>query len=219
MRGRSAAGTGGFALIEALASLVIVGMLGIMMIQGVSTGQRVWARLDTRAAAFEAVEGAQDTLRGRLEQLYPATVFIGGGEQVDLNGGPETIAFLAPPQVASRPAPLRRYRLDLTVGQDLVLSSISDVAIAGAPTVTRQVLLTGVRQMDIAYYGAQPPDPTPGWRSAWAGQPEAPDLIRIRLAFEPGDPRQWPDLIVRPRTTIDSQCILSPSTSHCRGRG
>lgn len=220
MGGRSAAvGTAGFALIEALASLVLVGMLGVMLIQGVATGQRVWERLDTRSAALEAVEGAQTVLRGRLEQIYPATLFSVGEVRVDLDGEPESIAFLAPPALASRPAPLRRFRLDLTAGQDLVLSSVSDVAILGEPGVTRQVLLTGVRQLDIAYFGPQPPDMTPQWHSAWADQTLPPELIRIRIAFEPNDPRQWPDLIVRPLTTIDSECILSPSTGHCRGRG
>ena len=38
-------------------------------------------------------------------------------------------------------------------------------------------------------------------------------------AFEPGDPRPWPDLIVHPLTNIDAACILSAATSHCRGRG
>ncbi|MGI8841976.1 MAG: PulJ/GspJ family protein [Caulobacteraceae bacterium] len=222
MGGKPAAGgsgSGGFALIEALASLVIVGLLAVMLIQGVSTGRRVWQRLDTRAAAFEAVEGAQTALRGRLEQIYPATIFNGGEAQVDVNGGPESLAFLAPPAEALRPAPLRRFRLDLTDGQDLVLSSVSDVALAGEQGVARQVLLTGVRQLDIAYYGTQAPDTASGWRATWAAQPALPELIRVRIAFEPGDPRWWPDLIVRPRTTVDAQCILSPATGHCRGRG
>jgi general secretion pathway protein J len=220
MGGKSAArGTAGFALIEALANLVIVGLLGVMLIQGVTTGRRVWARLDTRSAAFEAVEGAQSALRGRLEQLFPATLYTLGEARVDMDGGPESLAFLAPPAEALRPAPLRRFRLDLTGGQDLVLSSVSDVALSGERGVNRQVLLTGVRQLDIAYYGAQGPDLAAGWRGTWTGQPLPPDLIRVRIAFEPGDPRWWPDLIVRPRATVDAQCIFSPATGHCRGRG
>ncbi|MEO8926863.1 MAG: hypothetical protein ABI306_06835 [Caulobacteraceae bacterium] len=214
-----AARTAGFALIEALASLVVVGMLSLMLIQGVSTGQRVWARLDTRAGALEAVEGAQTALRGRLEQLYPATLYGSAEAQVDMDGEPESILFLAPPALAARPGPLRRYRLDLTPGQDLVLSSIVDVATPGQPGVTRQVLLTGVHQLDLAYFGPQAPDSTSRWNPSWKGQTLPPELIRIRLAFGPGDPRPWPDLVVAPRTSIDAGCILSAATSHCRGRG
>ena len=209
----------GFALIEALASLVIVGMLGVMLIQGVTTGRRVWERLDTRAGALEAVEGAQTVLRGRLEQAYPATLFGAGEEQVDFQGGPESVTFLAPPAEATRPAPLRRYRLDLTTGGDLVLSSLADVATPGDLGIARQVLLTGVHQIDLAYFGAEAADPTPRWRPGWNAEAAAPELIRVRIAFEPGDPRPWPDLIVHPLATIDAGCGLSAATSHCRGRG
>ncbi|MGI9169443.1 MAG: hypothetical protein ACR2FH_04605, partial [Caulobacteraceae bacterium] len=151
--------------------------------------------------------------------LYPATLFGSGEAQIDLAGGPRGVAFLAPPMEAGRPAPLRRYRLDLTDGGDLVLSSMSDVAVLTDPGVRRQILLTGVRQLDIAYFGSRSPDFTHQWRTDWTGQVLPPEAIRIRLAFRPGDPRQWPDLIVRPRATIDAGCILSAATSHCRGRG
>jgi general secretion pathway protein J len=216
--GTATRGTGGFALVEALTSLVIVGLLGVMLIQGVTTGRQVWQRLDTRSAAIEAVDGAQAVLRDRLDQLYAATLYGGPTVRIDMEGGPESVAFLAPPAQALRPAPLNRFQLDLTPGQDLVLSSTSDVAMSGQPGVTRQVLLTGVRRLDIAYFGPAAPDLARRWRSTWTGQTLPPELIRIRLGFESGDPRVWPDLIVRPRTTIDSGCILSSATSHCRGR-
>ena len=216
--GASRAETGGFALIEALASLVIVGLLSVMLIQGVVTGRRVWERLDTRGAALEAVDGAQTVVRQRIEQLYPATLYGGSEAMIDMQGGPESIAFLSSPAQAQRPAPLRRFRLDLTAGQDLVLSSTNDVAVSGQPGMARQVLLTGVRHLDIAYFGSAAPDLSRQWRSIWTGQVMPPELIRVRIDFEPGDPRIWPDLIVRPRATIDSGCILSAATSHCRGR-
>jgi general secretion pathway protein J len=216
--GRTPEATGGFALIEALASLVIVGMLSVMLIQGVTTGRRVWERLDTRSAAIEAVDGAQTVLRGRIEQIFPATLYNSAELTIDMVGAPQSVAFLAPPAQALRPAPLKRFRLDLTAGQDLVLTSVSDVATNGQPGATRQVLLTGVRQPDIAYFGSEALDPARRWRTSWVNQVSTPDLIRVRIDFEPGDPRIWPDLIIRPRTTIDSGCILSTSTSHCRGR-
>jgi len=214
----SRAGTAGFALIEALASLVIVGLLSVMLIQGVVTGRRVWERLDTRGAALEAVDGAQTVLRQRIEQLYPATLYGHAETEIDMQGGPESLAFLSSPAQAQRPAPLRRFLLNVTAGQDLVLSSTNDVATSGQPGVTHQVLLTGVRQIDIAYFGPAAPDLSRRWRSTWTEQTLPPELIRVRIDFESGDPRVWPDLIVRPRATMDSGCILSASTSHCRGR-
>jgi general secretion pathway protein J len=209
----------GFALVEALASLVIVSMISLLVFQGVGVGRRVWEGIDTKAASAEAIEGAQSTLRGRIEQMYPATLYGGNEAEADINGQAETLEFLAPPGGAGRPAPLRRYRLELNVGRQLLLSSISDVVWAKDPGVTRQILLTGVQQLDLAYFGAAQPDFARQWRSTWRQQAAPPELVRIRVAFERGDPRRWPDLIVRPLTTIDSACILSAATSHCRGRG
>jgi general secretion pathway protein J len=210
--------TEGFALIEALASLVIVGMISLLLFQGVGTGKRVWERVDRTAASNEAIEGAQMILRGRLEQMFPATLYGGNEAEADITGQPESIEFLAPATDAGRPAPLRRYRLELNVGRQLTLSSISDVVWARDTKITQQVLLTGVQQIDLAYFGVAQPDFTPQWRSRWTQQVTPPALIRLRVAFAPGDTRRWPDLIVHPLVTIDSGCILSAATSHCRGR-
>jgi general secretion pathway protein J len=137
---------------------------------------------------------------------------------VDFDGGRDSLVFIANPPESSRPSALRRYSLGLDTAGELVLASVSDVD----PTVTaeaaRQVLITGVRALDIAYFGPAPPDNIPSWRPTWRNQPLPPRLVRIRLIFEPGDPRPWPDLIVRPRATIDSACLLNISNHKCRGR-
>jgi general secretion pathway protein J len=218
-RRASPATSDGFALIEALASLVIVGMISLLVLQGVGLGKRVWEGIDNTAASAETIEGAQSMLRGRIEQMYPATLYGGNQAEADISGRADSFEFLAPPGDSGRPAPLRRYRLELDVGRQLLLSSISDVVWDKDRGVTQQILLSGVQQIDLAYFGAAPPDFARQWRSTWYQQTVPPELVRIRVAFEPGDPRRWPDLIVRPLTTIDSACILSAATSHCRGRG
>ena len=217
-RARSPA-SGGFALVEALASLVVVGMISMLVLQGVGMGRRVWEGIDNVATTEEAIEGAQEILRGRIDQMYPATLYGGNEAQTDINGQPETLEFLAPPSDARRPAPLRRYRLELTVGGKLLLSSISDVVMPGDVHITRQVLLTGVQQLDLAYFGVSQGDNSRAWQPEWFQQTLPPELVRIRVAFARGDRRRWPELIVRPLTNIDSNCVLSSATSRCRGRG
>ncbi len=90
-------GDGGFALVEALASLVIVGMISLMLIEGVGTGRRVWERIDTRQASAEAIEGAQSALRDRIEQAYLATLFYQNPPAVDFDGKADMVTFLANP--------------------------------------------------------------------------------------------------------------------------
>jgi general secretion pathway protein J len=210
-------GAAGFALVEALASLVIVGLISLMLMQGVGVGRRVWQRIDSRTAAGEAIDGAQTALRDRIEQIYPATLYDRNPPYVDFDGAADSLVLLASPSKATRPAPLQRYSLALTAAGDLVLSSISDVAVNGAP-VSDQVLVSGVRALDLAYFGAADPDQTRRWRPSWRFQPTPPELVRVRVAFDARDARRWPDLIIRPRATIDSACILSPLSGRCKGR-
>lgn len=211
------AGDAGFALVEALASLLIVGMISLLLMQGLDTGRRVWERIDTRSAAGEAVDGAQGALRDRIEQTFLATLYDQNPPYVDIDGQAGSLQFLAPPPQAGRPAPLRRYRLGLTTAGDLLLSSVSDVASEGSAVVTNQVLLHRVRALDIAYFGPGS-DHIRRWRQSWQAQPDAPELVRVRVTFDPGDPRAWPDLIIRPRATIDAGCTLNFTNGRCKGR-
>jgi general secretion pathway protein J len=209
---------GGFSLVEALASLVVVAMIALMLVEGVSTGKRVWERIDWREAHGEALEAAQTVLRDRIEQSYPATLYDKAPPYADFRGTPEQINFIANPPMSERPGALRRYTLALDTATNLVLSSISDVAPTSGAPVRSQVLLRGVRQLDIAYFGSAQPDYTRRWRTDWNGEANLPEAVRVRLTFEPGDARQWPDLIIEPRVTIDSDCKLNPITHHCKGR-
>jgi general secretion pathway protein J len=208
--------SGGFALVQLLASLVIVGMLSVLLIQGLSTGRRVWEGLDARASAADTVQTAQTVLRNSIEGAYPSTRYDYGSPYVDFRGASGAMNFIAPPSDQGRPSALRRYSVAVTAGGDLVLTSISDVASdVGAVRQTR-VLLKRVQQIDIAYFGAAAPDFMARWRPSWANQPVLPQLVRVRLSLPEGDRRQWPDLLVHPAATIDSDCVLYQGK--CRGR-
>jgi len=210
------AASDGFALVEALASLVIVGMIGLLLVSGLTTGRQVWRRVDAREAAGEALDAAQAALRDRLEQAYPMTLLDTNPPDVDFRGSSESLEFLANAPEAARPGPLRRYRLSLDAAGELVLASASDIA-PGMPADT-QMLVAGVRQLEIGYFGAARPDEQRRWRGAWRFEPALPELVRVRVTFEPDDPRRWPDLIIRPRTTIDTLCRLNQASHRCKAR-
>jgi general secretion pathway protein J len=208
----------GVALVEALASLVIVGMIALMLAAGAATGRRVWEGLDTREAAGETIDSAQATQRDRLEQTFPATLYDQTPPYPDFAGSASDVVFLSTPPEAARPAPVRRYTIAVDTSGALLLSSIADVGPAEKAVVSRDVLLRGVRALDVAYFGPQPPDGGRRWGSVWRAQPFLPEAVRLRVAFGPNDRRRWPDLIVRPRATIDVACLLNPVTHRCKGR-
>ena len=207
---------GGFAVIEALASLIVLGMIGLMIMQGVGMGQRVWERLDRHEAGGEAIDAAQSILRDRLEQIYPLTDYQGGAT-IDFEGAAQSVVFLASPPLAERPSGLRRYTLSLNDKSQLVLTSVSAVAKESAPPRV-QVLADHVSAMDLAYFRGLGPAEGRVWYPDWSNDPTLPQVIRVRVAFDSKDPRHWPDLYIRPWATIDSGCRFDPVYHGCRGR-
>lgn len=207
MRGTSDCG---FALVEALASLVIVALISLMLFEGLGAGRRVWRGVDAREAGAEAVEEAQSLLRERIGNLYAATAHDADVPYVDFNGASDNVTFLSAPSMAGRPSGLRRYRLALA-DDALVLISVSDAAAPAERTPVEDVLLHGVRHLDIAYFGADSADPTPSWRGVWRQQSRPPRAVRIRVAFAPGPSLWWPDMIIRVNPTVGSECAVSPN--------
>ena len=214
MRSRDA----GYTLIELLASLIILTMVSVMMLQGIQTGRRVWERADIANARGETISGAQMLLRARLERAYPATRYDKIPTYADFVGITNGVNFLAPPREIHAPSGLIRYTLALAPNGDLVLSALSDLAISPTAGGEQLVLLHNVQQLDIAYFGTVPPDKGPAWHEQWQNLPTLPLLMRVRVQFPPEDGRAWPDLLIKPFATVDSMCVLTVMTGKCRGR-
>jgi general secretion pathway protein J len=212
MRDRSA----GYALVEMLASLIIIGFASTLMISGLSASRRVWEHIDSANFAGETVAGAQMLLRERLERAFPATRFDKIPAYSDIEGTASSLNFLSSPRDVQAPSVLRRYVLSLASNGDLILASASDLA--ANPPGESLALLHGAQGFDIAYYGTVPPASAPSWQLQWHRMSFLPKLIRIRVQFPPQDPRVWPDLLIRPVATVDSQCVLVVRTGKCRGR-
>ena len=90
---------------------------------------------------------------------------------------------------------------------------------ADAPALrgwTAYPLVSGAAALTIGYFGVGPPDNERRWRGFWIDRPAAPELVRVRVSFPPGDPRRWPDLIVRPLATVNSACRIDAVTGTCR---
>jgi len=207
----------GYALIEMLATLIIVGMMSAMMVSGLGASQQVWRRVDAANSMGDSIAGVQLLLRERLERIFPATRYDKIPSYADIDGVSDKLMFLSSPRDVQGPSALYRYQLALAPNGDLVLSSLSDVATPNAVPETL-VLLHNVQGLDIAYFGSAPPDNKPGWRFAWEGRPGPPQLIRVRIQFPPQDSRVWPELLIKPFAMVDSMCVLIVTTGKCRGR-
>ena len=63
-------------------------------------------------------------------------------------------------------------------------------------------LIDDISGLQIAYYGSLERDSAAGWLDQWTGFRGLPQLIRVRVSFPPGDPRQWADLVIAPRLYV-----------------
>jgi len=209
----------GFTLVELLASLAVLGLFSLLLLDAMAGRRQAWARLDRESAAVASVETVQGELFDRLSRIWPATNFmLRPTPGPDFDGWPTQILFLAPAPQAQGAGPLRRYRLGVDPAGDLTLESRSDVALDPERWSERRVLLRGVQAVDLAYFGSADPGQASGWRPEWRGRTAMPELVRIRLAFAAGDHRRWPDLIVHPQADIDTECRLVPATGGCAAR-
>jgi general secretion pathway protein J len=214
----------GFTLPELLVSLVILGFVSAMLLQGVQSGQRVWQHIDARRINYESVGMAQLTLRERLEKLAPETRYDGSAPYADFVGTANDISFIAPTRDADAPDALQRVKLQLAANGDVRMTSSNMLSFAvdafstGDATRKAVTLISDVQQIEIAYLGLAAPDNSLRWRARWMQQAKVPSAIRVRLTFEPGDKRIWPDLIIRPVALMDSDCIITVETMNCRGR-
>ena len=213
--------TQGFTLVELLVSLAVLAMTATLLLAAMTTGRGIDQRASASALAGESVAAAQALLRARLETMAPETFLLGVTPTTDVRGDPTGMAFTADAIGRQQPMPPQRYRLLLTRAGELSLFS-ADPLSARADQANRDfrgweraVLLGNVRSLEIAYYGAAPPDNQRRWRGSWSDLPVLPELVRVRVGFAPGDRRIWPDLIARPAATVNALCVVDSVTGRC----
>ena len=102
---------------------------------------------------------------GRSEAIS----FVGLSEGRSLRGGPHKIV-------------LRRSGSDLVA--DFTPFNRARAKDSAEPAATRVVVLSGVREIRIGYFGTVDPKVKPAWRADWIRAERLPDLVSIRIEFE-----------------------------------
>ena len=186
----------GFTLLEILVSLVVLAALLLALRQGVAFGVVAADTQARLAAKREDLDTVARALRRLVEHMDPGTEM----EPVRLDAGPHALAFATelPLAAAALPQPGMDAALLVTPVGRLVLrwTPRRHAARLGPPPAPQETeLLSGVAGLDIAYWHSS--SGGGAWDSAWSG-PGLPSLVRVRIAFPPGDPRRWPDIVAAP---------------------
>ncbi len=187
----------GFTLLELLVALTVMGFILIGLASGASFGVRATgsqARLSEGKSDLDAVDR---TLRRLIAEADP---------KAPLRGSSGTIALVS--ELPAGPG-LAPQQADIGLGVDgrgrLILrwtKHFPGQLFGPPPAPQEEVLLTGLRGIDLSYWSAAGAG---AWTGGW-NRPTLPSLVRIRIAFPEGDPRHWPDLVIAPmrQTTTNS---------------
>ena len=197
----------GFTLVELLVAMTLLAFLSIALFGGLRFGARSWeAVVDSSAGRYQIVS-TQRFLRDRLGQVtLPGSARRGQpGEDGRLEGGPERLEFTAPWLSALSLGGLYRFTLwrEETGNGRLMLrwqpaeadpEALEDLGdLAG-----ERILLDGVAEFSLSYYGAVDEDAEPEWLDQWENPDAPPLLVRVDLAFADAR-RVWPVFIVAPK--------------------
>lgn len=219
------AGERGFTLAEMLVSIAVLGFVAAMLLAGIGTAAMIAARSRGSDLATNSVAAAQLVLRDRLESLQAVTRLDSSEPIVDAHGTDKAFDFVGRPLERDQPDALQYYRLTRGADGDLILyiaNTLDPQVDRGAELMAgwRPLrLLTGTTALTITYFGADPRAGGRRWQTIWNGRQQPPDLLRIAVDFAAGDRRSWPDLIVRPGATLNTECRIDPLTGRCGASG
>lgn len=204
--GGAARSAAGFTLIELLVALTLFALLSVALVGGLGFGARVWESGHERSAAFAEVFAVHDFLRDRF---VGARASASPGPATDVGpaflGSPEGTRFIAPLPEYVGLGGLYRFELaatgeadrsDLVVTWHLFREDRAERDGEDSEEISRRVLIEGIEELEIRYYGTLAPDEAPDWHDAWDDTGRLPLLIDLNLRFPPGDPRAWPRLVV-----------------------
>lgn len=193
----------GFTLLQILVVIAVVGLLTVLLSQGVRFGLVSWGRQlhdDDRKSELATVDHVLRELIGGMDPGGPP------GDQVQIAGDVKSLRFTAKlPEAAQRRTRVRRANILIAMDDSnrLTLSyqPYFPSPIGPAVPARQSILLDGVEDLSISYW--QPPGAgqSGAWRTMWNAR-EPPGLIRFRLvlARTPGMPQPipWPDIVVAP---------------------
>lgn len=211
----------GFTLVELLVALTLLGMLTVLLFEGMSLAARAWSTVERRTRAASDLWTAQRVIRRVIVGAYPAFAsanrldrtisFDGEAQKLALVGPlPRAIVagvnaqmeFFVVPEGRSR-ALVMDWRLDLPVEQDETVLPEHQAKLLGR-----------IRRVSFSYFGPPQRGQTPVWQHRWSGRTRLPDLVRLHIDRDDPNSPAWPDLVMPTRATVNTDCMYHLSLGH-----
>lgn len=206
----------GYSLVELLVVLALTGFISIAIAGGVNFGSRAWEKSGANVDMLERMNGAQTLLRNLFQRVLPRDLNPNIAADPDLfSGARDSLSFAAQAPSAFGAAGLARFQLRVIGNGATKALTLSWQSAAGAAARQEQVLISGARDISLAY-ATRDQNGIVSWGDTWTGLPGAPALVMVRATFPDGVRAKWPELIVRPRISRDPSCVYDPVSFGCR---
>jgi len=198
----------GFTLLELLVALTLLGLVLAVVFGELRFAARAWDAADAKLDRNGELLSVHSFVRQRFQQVH-VTAPKGERESEDgavgFIGNSRSMEFLATMPANVSDGGFYEISLSSEIGRDgnnLFLSwrpfdEDRTANVADGPDNSR-VLLRGVEEVRFAYFGRTGEDLAAQWWDIWPSRDAAPSLIRMRVTFEDGDRRSWPELVVAP---------------------
>ena len=195
----------GFTLLELLIGMTLVGCILSRLFAGLNLGTRSWEAGEQRMVTSSRQAVVVDFIRRAIEQTYPLRWRVGEEDRLAFAGEAESLRFVGTVAMHDGASGNHLIALDLVdgeTGRDLVMRwQLPDPGAPGFEPIEQaepKVLIKAVKEMALAYFGAQSETEDPAWHDQWLDQKTPPELIRLQLTMENGE--TWPDIVAAPRT-------------------
>ena len=199
-------GQAGFTLPEVLIALALLAVIVSLLVEAIGSARLALQATD-RQATHSTVPAVQAVLR-RL--MIEARAGPEAGERPDVDrafiGARDQMSFISSFVPQGQYGGLWRYDLRLeeggaggalVVAQRLLRPAPSDAA-GPPPPATRTVLLNGVQELHLRYFGVLDQEKAPQWQENWQHASRLPLLISVDVAFSRKDHRQWSAVVTAP---------------------
>jgi general secretion pathway protein J len=217
----------GFTLVEMLVAMLLMTLIAAAVVHGLRYGQRAYQAATKLRTLYWEVFAARRFLHGILGSAAPpGSASFGSGAAASFEGSRDRLVFTAPASRSFGSAGSLRYEVVVvrqkggSTRSDLVLYSKPMLgSSAYAPAVEAEILVHDVKSVQWSYRDVAEPiesQTEADWSGQWQSTSALPTLIRLRVAFEEGDGRRWPDFIVNLRLTQDANCVFDVVAQGCR---
>ena len=205
--GERAIAARGFTLVELVIALSILGMLSLLLVNGLRLATRTWDAVAQRTTEAHQGHLSLIFLQRQIELAQPLRLSRdASAKQITFVGQQHALRFVAPLPGHLGAGGMYWFALSLvdsSAGKRLVLAywlfQREDWERFGAAVPEQAVLMEDLKNLQFEYLDPATSDAPARWTSDWAPQDRLPRLIRVQITQGSGSGSPWHEFLVAPK--------------------